>query len=77
VYESFDGWQTDITGVTRLEDLPRAARAYLDAIEKLGGAPVTAAFVGPDREQTLLRESQPGGSGGAERSHAPPDDRGA
>jgi len=57
VYESFDGWREDITGVTRFEDLPRAARAYVEAIEKLSGVPVTAVFVGPGREQTLLRES--------------------
>src|SRR6266540_2238451 len=57
VYEYFDGWREDITGVTRFEDLPRAARAYVEAIEKLSGVPVTAVFVGPGREQTLLRES--------------------
>src|SRR6266511_2374713 len=56
VYEYFDGWREDITGVTRFEDLPRAARAYVEAIEKLSGVPVTAVFVGPGREQTLLRE---------------------
>jgi adenylosuccinate synthase len=53
VYELFEGWREDISGVTRLEDLPRAARAYVDAIEKLGGVPVTAVGVGPGREQTM------------------------
>jgi adenylosuccinate synthase len=28
---------------------------YVDAVEKLGGVPVTAVGVGPGREQTLLR----------------------
>jgi adenylosuccinate synthase len=55
VYEQFEGWREDISGVTRLEDLPRAARVYVDAVEKLGGVPVTAVGVGPGREQTLLR----------------------
>jgi adenylosuccinate synthase len=54
VYEQFEGWREDISGVTRLEDLPRAARVYVDAVEKLGGVPVTAVGVGPGREQTLL-----------------------
>jgi adenylosuccinate synthase len=54
VYELFEGWREDISGVTRLEDLPRAARVYVDAVEKLGGVPVTAVGVGPGREQTLL-----------------------
>jgi adenylosuccinate synthase len=55
VYEWFDGWQEDISGVTRYQDLPRRARSYVEAIEKLGGVPVTAVFVGPRREQSLLR----------------------
>jgi adenylosuccinate synthase len=56
VYEWFEGWREDISGVTRYQELPRAARAYVEAVEKLGGVPVTAVFVGPGREQTLLRE---------------------
>jgi adenylosuccinate synthase len=57
VYEHLEGWREDITGVTAYEDLPRAARAYVDAVEKLGGVPVTAVFVGPAREQTLVRKA--------------------
>jgi adenylosuccinate synthase len=56
VYELFDGWREDISGVTRLEDLPRAARAYVDTVEKLGGVPVTAVGVGPGREQTIVQQ---------------------
>jgi adenylosuccinate synthase len=57
VYELFEGWREDISGVTRLEDLPRAARAYVDAVEKLGGVPVTAVGVGPGREQTIAQQA--------------------
>jgi adenylosuccinate synthase len=56
LYEQFEGWRDDVTGATRYADLPRAARAYVEAVEKLSGVPVTAVFVGPAREQTLLRE---------------------
>jgi adenylosuccinate synthase len=56
VYEQFEGWREDVTGATRYTDLPRAARVYVEAVEKLSGVPVTAVFVGPAREQTLLRE---------------------
>ena len=45
------------------EDLPRAARAYIDAVEKLGGVPVTAVGVGPAREQTIT--AQPAGPAAA------------
>jgi adenylosuccinate synthase len=55
VYEWLDGWQEDITKVTRYAELPPAARRYVETVERLGGAPVTAVFVGPGREQTLLR----------------------
>jgi adenylosuccinate synthase len=55
VYEYMEGWQTDITAVTSYDDLPKAARAYVDALERLSGVPVTAVFVGPGREQTLVR----------------------
>ena len=58
VYELFEGWREDISGVTRLEDLPRAARAYVDAVEKLGGVPVTAVGVGPGREQTIAQQGR-------------------
>jgi adenylosuccinate synthase len=51
-----------------LEDLPRAARAYVDAVEKLGGVPVTAVGVGPGREQTVV---QPAGSASAGAPPAP------
>ena len=48
------GWQGDITGIRRLEDLPPEARAYIDVVSELVGAPVDIVSVGPDREQTIL-----------------------
>jgi adenylosuccinate synthase len=55
VYEELSGWEEDITGVRSMEDLPKAARAYIERIEELAGAPVTMVSVGPDREATFLR----------------------
>ncbi len=55
-YEWFEGWREDITGVTRYADLPRHARAYIEVIEKLTEVGVSAVFVGPGREQTLIRD---------------------
>jgi adenylosuccinate synthase len=71
VYEWFDGWREDISGVTSYAALPRAARGYVEAIEKLSGVPVAAVFVGPGREQTLLRDQA------AERGATAPGERGA
>ena len=52
-YETMPGWQEDITGARSLEDLPRAARDYLDRIAQLVGVPVDLVSVGPERQQTM------------------------
>jgi adenylosuccinate synthase len=54
VLETHPGWQEDITGVRRREDLPANARAYLDRLSELVGRPVEIVSVGPDREQTIF-----------------------
>jgi adenylosuccinate synthase len=53
VYELLDGWDEDITGARTLADLPKAAQAYVTALEQMSGAPFASIGVGPDREQTL------------------------
>jgi adenylosuccinate synthase len=55
VYEEMPGWLKDTTACTKFNDLPEQARAYLDRITELTGAPVTLVGVGPDRKQTLVR----------------------
>ncbi|MGQ9457794.1 MAG: adenylosuccinate synthase [Anaerolineae bacterium] len=55
VYLELDGWDEDITAVTRFEDLPAAAREYVRLIEEHTGVPVGLISVGPERRQTLLR----------------------
>lgn len=54
VYETLPGWQTDTTAVTRFEDLPANAKAYLHRLSELCGAPLAFVGVGPDRAQTLV-----------------------
>jgi adenylosuccinate synthase len=53
VYETLPGWQQPTTGVRRLCDLPPKARAYLDRIEELTGAPVRCVSVGTNRNQII------------------------
>jgi adenylosuccinate synthase len=53
VYEYLEGWSQDITGARSLEDLPKAAQAYVRAVEEMSGAPISSVGIGPDREQTL------------------------
>jgi len=55
VYETFEGWQTDISGVRSIDKLPRAARDYLAAVEEVTGARAEMVSVGPEREQIARR----------------------
>jgi adenylosuccinate synthase len=54
VYELLDGWEEDISGCRRFEELPKAAQGYVKAVEELAGTPVSAIGVGPGREQTIV-----------------------
>ncbi|WP_026877701.1 adenylosuccinate synthase [Jiangella gansuensis] len=53
VFEYFEGWDDDITGARSMDDLPPAARRYVEAVERLCGAPVSAVGVGPGREEIV------------------------
>ena len=53
VYEELDGWDEDLTAARSIQDLPSAARAYLDRLAELGGVPISVVSVGPGREQSL------------------------
>jgi adenylosuccinate synthase len=55
VYQEMPGWQQSTSGCRSYQDLPAAARDYLDRIEELTGARVSYIGVGPDREQTIIR----------------------
>ncbi|MGH9205033.1 MAG: adenylosuccinate synthase [Acidimicrobiales bacterium] len=51
VYEELAGWQTDLSRATRIGELPRLAREYVDFLAALVGVPVSLVGVGPGREQ--------------------------
>ena len=53
VYEDLPGWDEDISGVRSLEDLPKAAQEYVQALEDMSGAPISTIGVGPGRDQTI------------------------
>ena len=56
VYEEFESWKEDISGVRRYEELPLNARKYLERIEELVGVKIKLIGVGKDREQTIVRQ---------------------
>jgi adenylosuccinate synthase len=55
VYEELPGWRESTVGVTRFEDLPRAAQTYLERVEQVCGVSVDLISTGADREQTIVR----------------------
>ncbi len=55
VYESMPGWKEDLSACRTWEELPAAARAYVERLEQLFGVPVSMVSVGPDRNQTIFR----------------------
>ena len=57
VFESFPGWDEDISSCRTFGDLPRAARDYVLALEELSRCPISLIGVGADREQTIVRRS--------------------
>ena len=55
VYEAQPGWQEDLSRARRFEDLPAAARRYVDRVEALAGVPVEILSIGPGRDETIVR----------------------
>ena len=55
IYETYPGWDEDITGAKKFEDLPKNAQDYVLALEKLSGTRISAIGVGPDRNATIVR----------------------
>ena len=55
VYESHQGWKTNITDVRSYTELPGNCRKYLARLEELLGVPISIVSVGPDREQTIIK----------------------
>ncbi|WP_294521812.1 adenylosuccinate synthase [uncultured Anaerovibrio sp.] len=54
VYETFEGWQTDISGIRKYEDLPEKARKYLERLAEVTGIDLGIVSVGPNRDQTII-----------------------
>ncbi|MDJ0852230.1 MAG: adenylosuccinate synthase [Myxococcota bacterium] len=55
VYETHEAWTEDISGCRRYEDLPDAARRYIERVETLVGVPVELISIGPGRDETISR----------------------
>ena len=54
VYEDMPGWKTDISACKTYDELPEAARKYVERISELVGVPLGIVSVGPNRSQTII-----------------------
>lgn len=57
VYEYLDGWNSDISGIGSYDELPEAAKRYVEFIEKQIGVPITMISNGPRRDQIFFRNT--------------------
>ena len=53
IYETFSGWDEDISKARTLDDLPRTARDYVATLEDMIRAPISAIGVGPGRDEII------------------------
>jgi adenylosuccinate synthase len=52
-YEWFEGWKSSTAGARRLEELPSAARRYMERIQELADTPIVYVSVGTRRDQIV------------------------
>ena len=56
VYEILPGWQCDIRGIKKYEDLPENCRKYIEFVEKHIECPITMVSNGPGRDDIIYRK---------------------
>ncbi len=56
VYETLPGWKEKTVGISKLEDLPTRARAYLQRLAELSGAPFAFISTGAERNETIIAQ---------------------
>ena len=57
VLKKLPGWNCDIRGIKKYEDLPENCRKYIEFVEQEIGYPITMVSNGPGREDIIYRES--------------------
>ena len=55
VFKTLPGWNSDIRGIKKYEDLPENCRKYIEFVEEQIGYPITMVSNGPGREDIIYR----------------------
>ncbi|MBO4943709.1 MAG: adenylosuccinate synthase, partial [Muribaculaceae bacterium] len=58
VYTSLPGWKTDMTGMKSESEFPKEFTDYIKFLEKELETPIAIVSIGPDREQTIIRDQK-------------------
>ncbi len=53
IYRTFKGWKKSIKGITKYNNLPKEAKKYIKAIEKLVNVKIMYISVGPKRQEMI------------------------
>mgnify|MGYP000730199556 CR=1 FL=1 len=56
-FKKLPGWNCDIRGIKKYEELPENCRKYIEFVEQEIGYPITMVSNGPGREDIIYRES--------------------
>ncbi|HYE75465.1 MAG TPA: adenylosuccinate synthase, partial [Blastocatellia bacterium] len=56
IYESLPGWKLKTAGVSKFEELPPRAQAYIARLSELSGAPFAFISTGPERNETICND---------------------
>jgi adenylosuccinate synthase len=58
IYIEVDGWDDDLTNITKYEQLPDNAKAYLKKLEEILNTKICIVKVGPKRSQTIVLDKE-------------------
>lgn len=53
-YHDYSGWQNDLAGVSKIEDLPDSAKSYVQRLQTLLDTRISMISIGPERSQLLV-----------------------
>lgn len=56
IYTAFKGWNSSLDNITDYEELPEAARQYIENLENELGAPISMISTGPERKKLIFRD---------------------
>lgn len=55
IYQELQGWHTDLTKMTNEKEFPQQFKDYINFLEEFLETPIKIVSIGPDRNQTIVR----------------------